>query len=352
MRLLSLPQTPLENNPPRHLIRSAEQIGAKFLGVLEGSSNDTVYAFQLNDESKIDCQYDGLDAIKISNDFNIEEQVSIKIYINSKTQYQTYNHNKDNFLPIIACPTSILDQNNSLKDINYIINCNNYNLRVHFYVLPCHSSNNESSEYIFLIPIIIMNYNDKYSIKYTTYYLYFIDRFINFTCPKITHNGISKIYKPYFILPRRVYPIWIYLKAVSLYDQGDITLQGVVDKIRQLFNIQKFNKSTLSRAIKSMRNDIIKNKIEQINTNATDTHDLILGREDSVTQDSVNAREKTISDAMAKPHALAETLMTFGHSVFHRGEIVSQKKLAASWFAKFSKHLFLTPLSSKPYAIS
>ena len=352
MRYFSLPQTPLENNPPRHLIRSAEQIGAKFLGVLEGSSNDTVYAFQLNDESKIDWQYDGFDPIKISNDFNIEDQVSINIYINSKTLYQTYKHNKDDFLPIIACTTSMLDQNNGLKDINYIIKCNNYNFQVHFFVLPCHSINNESSQYIFLIPIVIMNDNHKYSIKYATYYLYFIDRFIVFTCPKIIHNGTSKIYKPYFILPRRVYPIWVYLKAVSLYDQGDITLQGVVDKIRQLFNISKFNKSTLSRAIKSMRNDIIKISIEQINTNATNMHDLILGREDSITQDSVNAREKTISYAMAKPRALAETLATFGHSVFHRGEIVSQKKLAASWFAKFSKHLFLTPLSSKPYAIS
>ena len=90
---------------------------------------------------------------------------------------------------------------------------------------------------------------------------------VTITYPK-AHNaesGMSIYLIPWFLLPKRSYPVFVYVYAIWHYhnQKGKKSLKKSAAAAAKLFGIRKFNKSTLSRNIKAMENFIAASKISR-----------------------------------------------------------------------------------------
>jgi hypothetical protein len=72
-------------------------------------------------------------------------------------------------------------------------------------------------------------------------------------CPLLEFGpGKTVVIWPSFKLPRRPYPCFIYLYAVTRYLTTKMSMRLVAEEVRKKFGLQTFSHSTISRALKKL----------------------------------------------------------------------------------------------------
>jgi len=76
-------------------------------------------------------------------------------------------------------------------------------------------------------------------------------------CPQvITDTNEISILWPSFKLPRRKYPVYVYIYAVALYLNTNKSMRKVAEEVRKKFGLEKFSHSTLSRCLKKLKENL------------------------------------------------------------------------------------------------
>lgn len=57
---------------------------------------------------------------------------------------------------------------------------------------------------------------------------------------------------PAIKLPNRKYPVYVYLYAAALYLSCNLSMRNVAAKVRNIFGLDKFSHSTVSRSLKKL----------------------------------------------------------------------------------------------------
>jgi hypothetical protein len=85
------------------------------------------------------------------------------------------------------------------------------------------------------------------------YKLYINNRELQLECPVIKNPQQENIVIwPAIKLPHRKYPVHIYLYAVAIYLSSNLSMRKVAAKVRNVFGLDKFSHSTLSRSLKKL----------------------------------------------------------------------------------------------------
>ena len=85
------------------------------------------------------------------------------------------------------------------------------------------------------------------------YKLYVNNRELQLECPMLKnayHKNI--VIWPAIKLPYRKYPVYVYLYAAALYLSSNLSMRSVAAKVRNIFGLDKFSHSTLSRTLKKL----------------------------------------------------------------------------------------------------
>jgi len=81
-----------------------------------------------------------------------------------------------------------------------------------------------------------------------SYKLYINNRELQLKCPIIKdpdHKNV--VIWPAIKLPHRKYPVYVYLYAAALYLSSNLSMRNVAAKVRNIFGLDKFSHSTVSR---------------------------------------------------------------------------------------------------------
>jgi hypothetical protein len=82
---------------------------------------------------------------------------------------------------------------------------------------------------------------------------YLNNRELQLICPMLKSPAKEKVVLwPAIKLPYRKYPVYVYLYAVALYLSSDLSMRDVAAKVRNLFGLDKFSHSTVSRSLKKL----------------------------------------------------------------------------------------------------
>lgn len=85
------------------------------------------------------------------------------------------------------------------------------------------------------------------------YKLYVNNRELQLECPMLKNTEQKNIVIwPAIKLPYRKYPVYVYLYAAALYLSSDLSMRSVAAKVRNIFGLDKFSHSTLSRTLKKL----------------------------------------------------------------------------------------------------
>ena len=300
-----------------------------------------VYAIEMSNEQMEDKFNCSISPIKIDNTGNITDKIIVNFYINSKNPTISFKIDPQDNIPGFAVPVSLLDSNNILKKVNFRLIHGNNKFNVHFIYIQNVICDDSLDFYALFIPIIIKNIRDKYSIKHSSYSIIINRNKLTFFCPKIIVNKVSTIYKPFFILPRRIYPICVYIEAILLYLSGNMTQRQVAEAIRNKFSIDNFSASTVSRIINSSYKDILEHDPSFIINNVVNI----------VNIDSMNIPQKNKFNSIRKLQVINIVLNSLPEEVFYDDQILNFKSFSVIWFQKFSKHFLISSARSNLYSI-
>jgi hypothetical protein len=202
----------------------------------------------------------------INNFNNVGENIRVEIFINSKHPYISIDLPKDSILPGFAVPVSLDDHLDTFKNIKYIINNNGHISKVLcIYSYGFFRNETLSNQYVIIIPTIVKNKKDGISnIKRSKYYISINNTLVKFSCPNILKDNKRSIFIPFFIIPRKHYPIWVYMHALYLYISTAKSQRDVLKDIKLHYKYSFFSIATLSRTFNSSFNDILFNQIKHI----------------------------------------------------------------------------------------
>ncbi len=111
----------------------------------------------------------------------------------------------------------------------------------------------------YLDNVALSNLNiDEYLHEKLLYYKFLIDNILILICPMLKlKDGKKVVVWPSEKLPGRPYPVYVYLYAVAIYLTEDISMRKAAEKTRKKFKLVTFCHSTLSRALKKLRQNIL-----------------------------------------------------------------------------------------------
>lgn len=76
-------------------------------------------------------------------------------------------------------------------------------------------------------------------------------------CPVLkTGDGAMAVLWPSFKLPRRRYPVFVYLYAVARYLSTDLSMRAVAAEVRKKFGLTTFSHTTLSRTLRKLAAEV------------------------------------------------------------------------------------------------
>jgi len=95
--------------------------------------------------------------------------------------------------------------------------------------------------------------NEDTTMKERTYVLQCGEVKYDIICPEIQGDGDKCLYVAEFHIPRRPYPIYIYLYGIILYSSNtEMGQREAAEKTRKHFGLETFSHTTLGRAIKKL----------------------------------------------------------------------------------------------------
>jgi len=92
-----------------------------------------------------------------------------------------------------------------------------------------------------------------FSAKYREYKIVFAYREYILKCPVLSGNEIPPLVLiPSLKIPRKRYPVYVYLYAVTLYLSSSLSMRKICAEVRKIFGLETFSHSTLSRTLKKL----------------------------------------------------------------------------------------------------
>lgn len=126
-------------------------------------------------------------------------------------------------------------------------------------LIKCKINTDEDKIYGYLDNVALSSLNiNEYFHEKLLYYKFFIEKMLTLICPILKlKDGEKVVVWPSEKLPGRPYPIYVYLYAVATYLTEDISMRKAAEKTRKKFKLVTFSHSTLSRALKKLRQNIL-----------------------------------------------------------------------------------------------
>ena len=101
--------------------------------------------------------------------------------------------------------------------------------------------------------------NGLFSDKYKEYKISYNYHDYILKCPIIKtsiNSDETSVLLPSFKLPRRKYPVFVYLYAVTLYLYSEISMRKVAALVCKRFGLKNFSHSTISRSLKKLTQNL------------------------------------------------------------------------------------------------
>jgi hypothetical protein len=320
------------------------------------SSDDakkTIFSFNMLYERDIvpyDCT---INAIKIFEETQEDANAELQLIISGVSQNLSFEIDINNTLPAFAIPSSFFDPNKSSKNMKYIVNYKDKIFTVYGVIVDFSISYNCIDGYNFFIPIVVINNNNtKYKVKYSSYKVTIERKILIFFCPNININNCTTIYKPFFILPRRPYLAHIYIYIILRYINSSITQRKLAEEVENIFNLECFTHSTVSRIINSTYTDILSNDslykqiLLDLNINTTTNN---IESTTSNTNQSDSIIDEKLTKVKQKLIIIAKFFSNMSENIISSDKTINGKLFAAAWFRLFSKHWLITLKDSKKY---
>ncbi len=105
----------------------------------------------------------------------------------------------------------------------------------------------------------ILRSTNLFSDKYKEYKMSYNYHEFILKCPIVRISLDSdemKVLLPSFKLPRRKYPVFVYLYAVALYLSSELSMRKVAIQVCKKFGLKNFSHSTISRALKKLTQNL------------------------------------------------------------------------------------------------
>ena len=116
---------------------------------------------------------------------------------------------------------------------------------------------NEVNGYLDNVALSNLNINEYLHVK-LLHYKFLTENILILICPMLKlKDGKKVVVWPSEKLHGRPYPVYVYLYAIAIYLTEDISMRKAVDKTRKKFKLATFCHSTLSRALKKLRQNIV-----------------------------------------------------------------------------------------------
>lgn len=354
---LSIPQSSEKSNPPVEVSKRAESIGGEVIDsfCFEDQGNKGIcYTIKMPNDEQYKKDTYHIRGISIFDKQQADEKAQISIYINNKNIFSS-DIDINNELSAYAFPAGIFNSDNQHKNVKLIINYNEKVFNIYVAFLPCPLNNLILDDYILLIPMAVKNKTEKHKIKYSMYTILFDGTYIKISCPNIIINGKSNIYKPDFIIPRRPYPVWVYIYAIYLYKNVGLTLREAAEEVKKKYELEKFSYSSLSRIVMTAFNDILtddKYKILYENLLADWQESKIKKISENKTKSSALAgqSQKLAAKMNIKKNIINNFLHTLPKEIYSDDQINNYMMFTKAWYHKFSKHFLISSANSKIYA--
>jgi hypothetical protein len=194
--------------------------------------------------------------IDIFNDNNAPKILNLIVRI-GKDEFSFWERKKNSGLeilkpkavPVIAIPSYLLS-NHAKPEIMYRICVGDTE-----YIVDSLIISRPGDDLVLLVPMLIANahnYCENYKIKRREYNIHVFGSDCHINCPVTVGKNGKTIHAPYFLLPRRPYPLYVYLYAIYLHCRLEFTQSGAAKETRTNFGIDKFSHSTVSRALKRL----------------------------------------------------------------------------------------------------
>jgi hypothetical protein len=175
----------------------------------------------------------------------------------------------NNIIPILVINYADVTPEFLNRNFHYKLIINNEEYNVYYYKLLVFNM------YIYIIPMCLSK-RDEY-IKYvkTTGYTITVDgQDYQIYCQRVRFSDQLLCLKPDYFMQKRPYPLQVYFFAILMYLRTDLSQREVAELTKELFNLKKFDQSTLSRFLKSLHIklsnkeifNITKSQLSDVNT--------------------------------------------------------------------------------------
>lgn len=100
--------------------------------------------------------------------------------------------------------------------------------------------------------------NDMFSYHFKEYKIIFNYHEYFLSCPVITNSTPRQtiLLAPSMIIPRKKYPVYVYLFGVYRYLSSNLSMRQVADEVKKKFGLETFSHSTLSRTLKKLTQNL------------------------------------------------------------------------------------------------
>ena len=336
-------------NTPHSLTSLLSEIDGEITNEIDVKCNfdnnlKKVYAIKFADNIKVNNYNDSIKNIKINEIDQNNTEARVEIFIDNKLPLLSFIFNITHNLLSFMIPLSFFNIDNIYKNIKYLVRYKDITYNVYASVLQNIMINSEM--YVILFPIMIQTQQYiPFKVKTLEYKIILGGKERIISGLKININNQSNIFRPYFILPGRPYPVIVYLVAILLYIKGKMSQRQVAETIKQKYKLTRFSCSTLSRALRSTLKDIL--KLQNINIDTL----LETGKLDNIENHiSADLIQKIKLNVTTKISIITNFFKKMPENIFSDGRVTACKLFVKAWFQAFSKYWLISEARSKRYA--
>jgi hypothetical protein len=186
----------------------------------------------------------------------IKDNYNINIILDTYLLLDIYINKKEDLVNN-KLPNIYISNNNKILITNYKKIIYKIKYKNTDYKVICHRVYNVRAGVLY-VPCYIVKYNNirgQVNLQMKRHTFEFNNFQFEIECPLITKEGVKYLLAPKFLCPKKKYPFIVYLYAAYLYCKDcDLSYRQVSNIIKSTFNLKNFNKSTVLRVIRDIKN--------------------------------------------------------------------------------------------------
>jgi hypothetical protein len=229
---------------------------------------DTIATSNLGDSDFLVVQFDDNSAAILDNVFPVEPIYIPKELLscsadNSSTMTVKYrdkepaiiNIDINRQLPSFVVRNDLSNEPDNFKNLSIIMSIGGKDYIIGFNIIF-----QTDTEYSIITPCLI-GYEDIVKLTgHKKYQINGLSKKFEYSCQISLSDNKTYIHKPYYILPKRPFPVAVYFAIIYLNDTKKYKQIEIVQIVKKLFNLVSLHQSTVSRTISSMDKKLASNK--------------------------------------------------------------------------------------------